>query len=342
MSAAVVASSGLEKMAVAGYRKLGDSTPASLDDLWHLGSDTKIMTAVLAATFVEEGKLRWDTTVSDIFPELASSFNPAFRTITLTQLLSHRAGLPHDVDYAALLKLDSVRDQRLGAVKAALSGQPRHVPGSEYEYSNIGYIIVGSMLERISGEDWESLMRTRVFEPLGMGSAGFGGLSTSERVDQPWGHQKLVWVMLARRPEIDNPPVFGPAGRVHCSIQDWGKFIEDQLRGARGEAGILKPESYHELQSAHFPQSPTEQGQYGFGWGIYDRSWAGGVALHHTGSNTLYYAEVWIAPGKDFAVLACANAGLEAGAATDAAIERIIQAIEAHGEDAAAVRKSER
>lgn len=331
MVAAVLTSEGLREVAVVGFRKWGDATPATLGDLWHLGSDTKIMTATLAAMLVEERKLEWTSTVSDVFPELAASFNPQFRNVTLVQLLSHRAGLAADLDYGALAKLGSVREQRIGVVIAGLSAKPTAAPGSAFLYSNLGYIIVGAMIERVGGSDWESQMKARIFDPLGMASAGFGGLGSPGKVDQPWGHRKLGKAPGPEGADIDNPPVLGPAGRVHCSMQDWAKFIADQLRGARGQAGLLRPESYRELQSAHFPPAKDEPREYAFGWAVMDRDWAGGKALTHSGSNSYYLAIAWVAPNRDFAVLVCANAGLDAYESADSAIGRIIRSWGAHG-----------
>jgi CubicO group peptidase (beta-lactamase class C family) len=74
--------------------KAGTAVAATIDDRWHLGSDTKAMTAVVMATFVERGRRTWDTTLGDVFAELASGFPSEFRAITVTQLLSHYAGLP--------------------------------------------------------------------------------------------------------------------------------------------------------------------------------------------------------------------------------------------------------
>jgi Beta-lactamase class C and other penicillin binding proteins len=327
MAAAVVTGDGLRSFAAAGFRKWGGTEPAGLDDLWHLGSDTKVMTSVLVATFVEEGRLSWDSKVADTFPELAPRFRPEYRGVTMAQLLSHSAGLPHDIDYRALTRLGPIREQRVGAIAAAFSQKPLSPPGSTYSYSNVGYVIVGAMCERVGGADWEDLMRDRVFSPLGMSSAGFGGLGAAGEESQPWGHRSL-----GRRPRpdgavVDNPAVLGPAGRVHCSIQDWATFIADQLRGGRGEKALLRPESYRTIQSARSPRVVGDSSDYGLGWAIVERPWAGGIALTHSGCNLFYYAVAWLAPAKDFAVLVCANAGLDAAGPTDRVASWIVASL---------------
>jgi CubicO group peptidase (beta-lactamase class C family) len=175
-------------------------------------------------------------------------------------------------------------------------------------------------MENLTGRTWEQLMRERLFEPLGMTSAGFGGTGTRGQIDQPWPHRDDGKPMRANGPEIDNPPVLGPAGTVHATIGDWAKFIADQLRGARGGAGLLKPESYVLLHT------PPFAGEYAPGWLVVRRDWAGGRALNHCGCNTMNYANAWLAPERDFAVLACANQGGDkAFKATDEAVSALIR-----------------
>ena len=95
---------------------------------------------------------------------------------------------------------------------------------------------------------------------------------------------------------MDNFEVMGPAGTLHCSIADWAKFIADQLCGAEGKPALLKPETYTKLHTATPPE-----GDYALGWMIRDRGWGGGKVLSHSGSNTMNYAIVWVAPKRNFA-----------------------------------------
>src|SRR5215472_16531462 len=92
LAGAIVTSKGLQAVGVVGARKYGTKVAATINDQFHLGSDTKAMTATLLAMYVEQGKLGWDWTLERIFPELASSMNPAYRRVTLEQMLAHRAG----------------------------------------------------------------------------------------------------------------------------------------------------------------------------------------------------------------------------------------------------------
>jgi hypothetical protein len=104
-------------------------------------------------------------------------------------------------------------------------------------------------------------------------------------------------------------------------MEDWAKFVQDQLRGARGESGtLLRSETYTKLHA------PPADGDYAFGWGVSERNWGGGRVLHHSGDNTMNHANVWIAPLRGFAVMACVNQGGDtAFEATDAAVSMLIE-----------------
>lgn len=253
---------------------------ATTNALWHIGSNTKAMTATLIAMLVEQGKLKWETSVGEVFPEA----DEALRKVTLLHLLSHRAGLPANEKWTN--SKQPVREQRRQVV---LMAKPESPPGEKYVYSNLGYVIVGAMAEQTMNASWEELMREYVFEPLGMKSVGFGGVGGKP----------------------DNPPVIGPAGRVHCTLADWSKYIAHVLR------------SQQELV-------PAFGGNYALGWIVCERKWGGGKVLTHAGSNTMNFSVAWVAPKRGFAVLVCTNQGGDKAAkASDEAASALIRLYEA-------------
>jgi len=309
-----------------GVRKYGTDSPVTVNDQFHLGSDTKAMTATLLATLVEEGKLSWTTTLDQVFQDLASKMNPAYRKVTLEQMLAHRAGFtdeswPQGKTFSDMHSLPGTpREQRAAYVAMVLSEPPVAEPGSKFLYSNRSYAVAGAIAEKVANDSWENLMQKRIFQPLGMQSCGFGAMGAPGKVDQPWQHtlSGKSHVPIEPGPMSDNPPVIAPAGTVHCSVIDWGKFVAAHLRGEQGEPGILKAETFKRLHTAPF-------GDYGFGWGVVDRPWAGGRAFTHAGSNNQNYAIVWMAPAKDFAVLVMTNqAGGDTFNACDAAASALI------------------
>jgi len=317
LAGAIFTTDGVVEMAAVGVRKSGTTIPVTTDDLWHLGSDTKAMTAMLAGTFVVEKKLSWDDKVVSFFPGLADHVPEAIQDVTLGQVLAHQAGLKENLDWRALSKNGSLTDQRSMAARLALSA-PAYAPGT-YHYANTDYVVVGAILEKIGGKPWEDLIRERIFKPLGMDSAGFGGVGTIGQMDQPWPHLASGVPAPINGPAMDNPEIMGPAGTVHCTLQDWAKFLIDQLRGGTEMKALLPNEIYEVMQT------PASHSDYGYGWIIVDRSWAGGKALNHCGSNTMNFCNCWLAPGKKFGVLVCVNQGGDAiFKATDAAASAMI------------------
>jgi CubicO group peptidase (beta-lactamase class C family) len=308
LGGAIVTSKGLEAVGAVGVRQAGTDIAVTVEDLWHIGSDTKAMTAALIGRLVEQGKLKWETKIEEVFPDLAATWPENFKEITFLHLLSHRAGLPANLLWGLVPRTGSIREQRLAALKSAASAKLLSEPGAKYLYSNLGYVIAGAMSEEAADASWEELMKNMIFEPLGMKNVGYGGVGTPGKIDQPWGHTADGKPVSGNGPDMDNPPVLGPAGRVHCSLGDWAFFISDQLRGARGEKALLKPETYQKLHT------PPFSGNYALGWGVAEREWGGGPVLTHAGSNTMNYAVAWLAPKRDFAVLVVANQGGETAA----------------------------
>ena len=320
LAGAIVTDAGLQAVGAVGVRKAGTDVAVTVDDLWHLGSDTKAMTAALIGRLVEEGKLKWDTTMETVFPEFAALMNPEFGKVTILHLLSHRAGLPPNIPWGLIPMTEPIRDQRLRAVKAAVSAKLVAEPGAKFIYSNLGYVVAGAAAERVTDETWENLLLEKICRPLGMTAVGFGGVGTPGEFDQPWGHGDDGKPVRENGPDADNPPVMGPAGRVHCTVADWAKFVADQLRGARGEKALLGPDTYKRLQRPEFG------GDYAMGWLAVEREWGGGTVLTHAGSNTMNLAVAWLAPLRQFAVLLVTNqAGHKAQTACDQAAGALIK-----------------
>lgn len=304
LGGAIVTSRGLQSAAVTGVRKAGEDVSATINDLWHLGSNTKAMTSTLAALAVEAGKIAWETKVGQIFPEEKALGRSPLRKATLSHFLNHWSGLPANPPWPEVARAgQSVRVQRAKTLEMALALRDLPEPGEHHLYSNWGYTIAGHMLERILDLDWEEQMQSALFAPLGITSAGFGGTGTPGKLDQPWPHRKNREPMPTNGPRIDNLPVLGPAGTVHMSLSDWSKFIAEHLAGGNGRGKLLKPSTYAQLHA------PAQEGvAYAYGWLALDRKWGGRVLNHH-GSNTMNYSVAWLAPEKDFALLACTNQG---------------------------------
>lgn len=309
-----------------GFRKSGGPEAVTINDKFHIGSVTKSMTATVAAMLVEQGKISWTTKIGESFADLGDGLHPDYRGVTLEQLLAHRGGAPGKAPpqlwRQAWNASGTPAEQRRDFVKGLLALEPEAKPGSKHIYSNQGYTIAGAMLEKAAGMPWEDLMRAKLFEPLEMKSAGFGPPATPGQVDQPWGHSKRAFRGLEPvppGPKADNPAAIGPAGTVHCSLPDLARYVLLHLAGEKGGSGLLKAESFKKLHA-------SAGDDYALGWMVLDRKWAGGPALMHNGSNTMFYVVVWMAPAKNCAVIVAANLGVdEAFSGCDEAAGKLIQ-----------------
>jgi CubicO group peptidase (beta-lactamase class C family) len=321
LAGAVVTRDGLSFLEAAGVRRQGQPDRVTVDDKWHLGSNTKAMTAALYGRLVEQGKARWGATLAELFPDL--KVDPALAGTTVETLMSHRAGI---VD-AGLVDLNWLRAahadkrplnvQRTEFAAKALTAKPGGTQG-QFAYANANFIVAGAAIERIAGQPWETVIKAELFDPLGMASAGFG----APKGDQPWGHQYLGVMLRPVDPAgpSDNPPALGPAGTAHMSLTDYAKFIRLFLTDG---GGFLKPETI-----AHLTASPTAGDQsYALGWITFARRpWAKGPALAHEGSNTFWHAFAAVAPAAGLAVITAANADMGGGAqATQALAQQLIR-----------------
>ena len=304
LAAAAIVDGEIGCRGASGIRKQGEEEKVTAGDKFHIGSCTKSMTAVLAAMLVESGKIEWDTTVTEVFSDV--DVHEDFKTASLRQLVSNTGGTPGKVEprlWGELWKAKgTLREQRMELVRGILEKEPAYLPGTKQVYSNAGFAIAGAMLETRADKAYEELLTEKLFVPLKMESAGFRAPATNGEVDQPYGHSKRGEEVVAHLPEPrgDNPSAIAPAGGVHCSVTDLARYAWLHLDD---DSDLLTAKS---LETLH---TPEEGRDYAMGWGIAERGWAGGTALTHTGSNTMFYAVIWLAPERDFVAVAMCNLG---------------------------------
>lgn len=299
------------------------------EDVWHLGSNTKPMTALLIGQAVERSNLTWHTQIAQALKSHSFPLHQSVKFITIDQLLSHQAGLMEPGSilggklWAAVFRDDQpVAKMRSALAKGILSTPTKFAPGTRTEYSNSGYVILGYVAEQAMNSDWESLVRNRIFIPLKMKTCGFGPAGTKglEVPDQPWGHRidDTTGSVIPVPPSLqaDNPPAFGPAGTVHCSAADWVKFLRlfiDGQEERRSRALIVRKETFDHL---------SKSAQNGFTFStitkIDRRSWAQGPVYTLAGNNTMNFSQAVIAPRRGIVITVNTNAGhrdTEAGVA---------------------------
>ena len=314
MTAAVVNANGLVKSQCFGNRKRGTSDKIALSDRFPIGSCTKSMTATLAAVLVDAGKIDWDTTIGDVWPNATNDdIHPSLRAVTLDDLLSHQSGLPGDISdisgpaWASFFeeKQSPVLERRR-MLKLVLSKAPSQ-PQGKFSYSNLGYAIVAAMLETRARESFESLMKKHVFDPLEMRSADFRSMQSAKQLQPPllWGHALSGEPVDPRTVGAENPTVYASCGTVHLSIEDYAKYARWHLVGK--SAPLLRSQStFDHLHEPRVDYS-IPGAKYASGWICLETGL--GPAINHAGSNTNTYALIWVLPESDFAAVVCTNTG---------------------------------
>lgn len=303
MTVAVVQDGGVVAMGAWGIRKVGRKTEVTVKDKYHLGSCSKSMTATLGAVLIEEGKLKWDTPVEEVFKDVR--IHEGYQGVTFEQLVTNKGGTPGDIEptlWTALWDAQgSERRQRMQLVKGILTEPPAYKPGSKNVYSNAGFSIAGAMLEELLDKPYEKLMAEKLFEPLGMDSAGFRAPAKNGKVDQPYGHvnERSKVVPVDPEPTGDNPAAIAPAGAVHCSVGDYAKYALMHLGYGKQ---ILNKDTLEFLHTA------PDGEEYAKGWIVVE----GGV-LAHEGSNTTFHSIIVLSPKNKSGVVALCNFGGDAG-----------------------------
>ncbi len=338
LAAAVVKDGEIIAAGAVGTRVYGMDIPVTVDDRFHIGSITKAMTATLAGVMVDEGRLRWDSTIGEVLGDKVEGMNPVLAAVTLSQLLSHSGGIPRDTTMRRLYDntdgfSHNLPELRLLALEAWKHREPLTWEDDPFQYANFGYIIAGMMIENVTGKAWEQVMRERLFEPLELTTAGFGPQATMGLYDAPVGHElddgeaiPVPWGQAA-----DNPPIVGPAGTVHMSVLDLATWAAWNAGGGEREPGIVTPDTLNHIHAAKVDMphgyTPAPERYYALGWGITDFVGADRMHLVHGGSNGLNYAIIVVDTNADVGVVVATNLpGYRAGAAVQDAVKHLYQA----------------
>ena len=300
--AAVIDEHGVRAIGAAGLRRQGSRSPITVDDLVHIGSNTKAMTATMLATLVADSTFPkgWKTTIGDVFPKLAKKIHAKYRSVTLSQMVRMEAGMPHmPKNQWAYANQPDIKKRRYAIVRDSLKKAPVG-PKGKFLYSNLSYVVAALLAEGRTGKNWETLLEERLFAPLGITTAGYGPPSAPRKVDQPWGHRRDFSGDWSPNRD-DNDWSLGPAGTVHLSVEDWAKFITVWF--PRRDPEILDRRTLDQLAKRQSSSS-----DYAAGWFVFSRPWAGGKVLHHDGTNLNWRTALWIAPNRSVAYLAVSNA----------------------------------
>jgi CubicO group peptidase (beta-lactamase class C family) len=306
LAAMVMIDGQVEAVAAQGERKIDSAVPLDVDDRWHLGGIAKSITATMIARLIEAGKMNWDDTVGEIFPD--DSVHENWRQVTIKQLLTDMAGAPRSFSIEIrrqhpALGTESTKARRK-AVLEVLADQPDYPPGEKNVYSNVSMTIAATMAEKVTGETWEDLMKREVFEPLHLKGSGFGPpTSSDEKLEQPRGHRNVRHLKVASNDKRDNTFIMSPAGAIHMTLGDLCTYAMEHLRGELGDGQLLSADSYQRL---HTPELDRQAS----GWVKKEPSTDIPYTVYwHNGTNTMWYALVAFIPDRNMVVAVTSNDG---------------------------------
>ncbi len=281
---------------VAGVQAVGRA-PLGGSEAFPVGSLTKSMTAVLAGVLVQDGRLAWNTRLVDVFPEFATIARAEYARVTLSDLLAHRGGLFPATTAEQLARLPALSgtavEQRAQLVGWMLQQPPSSTPQTRTQYSNGGYVAAAAMMERLTGQAYEALLSTRVFQPMGV-AVSFGTPGTV--AGEPWGHVWIggKWVAVSPQdPEAQFPAFANPAGGAKLNAAALARYLRMHLRAYRGLSGeVLTPATARVIHTMVLD---------GFSLGWQDGKDLLGRPIHwHNGSDdTSYYALMAMSLGED-------------------------------------------
>jgi CubicO group peptidase (beta-lactamase class C family) len=304
LAGAIMTDTGIVDAQAVGCRRYGGTANVTVNDQFHLGSCGKSFTAVLMGLLVDEGKIQWTTTLPEIFPEYSATMRAEYRDVNLLNILSHTAGFRRDPSLT--LQSTTPRDQRAEVAAWAML-QPPVVARGQESYSNMGFVIAGAIIEKLTDRSYEDLVVEKVIRPLGITTAGFGAMGTEGLEDQPLQHSPNHAPLLAT-PNAHLLDIENSAGGLYMSIGDWARYCRWVLACEAGHPSLLSAQSARTITTPYVVMDARGGGS-ALGWGVDHWVVVGGRTLNHTGSNGFTYAQVLLVPDHHYGVIVMTNQG---------------------------------
>ena len=305
-----------------GCRDMEKGLPATGDTLYQIGSCTKAFTAALAAIFVDKGLLDWDTPVREYVPDLRFYDDYTTDHCTLRDVLCHRTGVPrHEYSWYGT---DFSRAELLRNIRCLEPNKPFR---TDFQYNNYGFLVVGYVLETISGKTYEQLLQEYIFDPLGMKRTN-AFLDVTEAdpdhatpYDRPdglgmKGYEKIPFYRTSREDAasgIGSP--FAAAGSINSCPSDMLKWVQLHLQNGRwGDCQLISEAAMRELHKPNIPCEPLDMPMpeadeafnlYAMAWKV--ESYRGHKVYHHGGNINGFSAFTCFVPDLQLGIAAYTN-----------------------------------
>ena len=278
-----------------GVRDLRSKTKIDAHTNFRLASFTKQFTAMAIMLLVHDGKLRYDETLTEIFPDF-----PVYgKSITIRHLLNHTSGLPEYEDLMETAEKtkatiwtpeNQIQDAEvLELLKNETNG--KFAPGKSWAYSNSGYVVLGLIVAKSSGKSYVEFLRARIFAPLKMNHTIVFQKGKNEAVNRAFGHSKENDA-FKETDQSATSATLGDGG-IYSNLEDLAKW-DDALRNhtllsEKEFQPALTPVKLADGSEPHWPADPNDDNlhpgkpvSYGFGWFL--DPYHGHQRMWHTGT----------------------------------------------------------
>ena len=298
-----------------GYKNLDTKEPIAKDDIFRIASISKSFCATAIMQLVEQGKLSLDQDVSELVGFEVRNPNFPDKVITVKMLLSHTASMS---DANGYFSLNAINPDSSATWKQAWNS---YAPETGYEYCNLGYNTLGTIVERVSGERYDQYIVNHILNPIGvyggyevlsLDSTKFVNIYTWNEETGEYIHKPAAYAKRAE--EIENyvfgqsTPIFSPTGGLKISAQDLAKVMKMHMNLGTAENGtqIISKESAEAMQSIVAPK--TDEGDaYGFAIRTSKQLLDGHTMIGHTGSAYGVYTSMFWNSERNFGFVVMTN-----------------------------------
>lgn len=292
-----------------GVRELGKTTPVNERTMFAIGSASKAFTAAAIALLVDDGKVKWDDSVTKHLPFFQVYDTYASREMTLRDLLCHRSGLERGdlLWYGSALSRDEII-RRVRYLKPSWSFR------SNFGYQNIMYLAAGQAAAAATGKSWDDIIKERLFKPLGMttSNTSINDLKGLDNVATP--HTKIEDKLTAIPwRNIDN---IAPAGSINSNVVEMANWVRLQLgEGKFQGTQLISSGALKEMHQSHtiirfeppwslfYPDAHFLS--YGMGWFLHD--YKGRKVVEHGGNIDGMSALVTMMPEEKLGIVLLTN-----------------------------------
>ena len=273
-----------------GVSNVEHSAPVTTSTIFQSGSVGKQFTAAVAMLLVEDGKLTLDDPVTKFLADAPAHW----QGIRVRHLLTHTSGIPDYTRGTIDYRRDYTDDELL---KFAYALKPEFAPGARWNYSNTGYVVLGIVIRKASGQFYGDILRERVFKPIGMKTARV--ITEEDIVPHRAAGYRLAGGGLKNQQWVSPALNTTADGSLYVSLDDMIAW-DAALRAER----VLKPESWKQV----FTPATLNSGKpypYGFGWSV--DAFAGRPAQRHGGAWQGFQSYVARFPSDELTIIVLAN-----------------------------------